>query len=309
MTPRLQGIRLAPKRQQGGVPRLRRRESRLVAVIAKRTQLLIALTAIAIVAIAYTATRNRQPRPFVVNAYQLAVSPDRADAAVRARIDTAVTAFLAAIPQHGQALGQPTAPITLQVYGDLQCSNVMQWFTTMLPRIINEFVRTNVLRIEYHSLETDTLNPSEFLTEQAATVAAAKQNRLWNFLETFYHEQGREYSNYVTNSFLVAIAKQVAGLHLKQWSGSINSQTAVTVARDDNFARSVGFHDTPAFRIGRTGGPLTDFAGRTVILYRKNLLGRTPSGEHVLIGRSHNLMHPLSLVDWYDIKKRINELI
>jgi protein-disulfide isomerase len=288
-----------------------RRESRVVAIRTKRTRLLIALAAIAVAAAttAYATTRHNKSQAIVVDRYTMAVSPNSVDIALRAQIDIEVNAFLVGIPQHGVALGQPTAPITLQVYGDLQCFNVREWFTTMLPRIVNEFVRTNVLRIEYHSLETDTLNPKEFLTEQAAALSAAKQNKLWNFLETFYYEQGQEYSNYVNVPFLTAIARQVAGLNLEEWSRAINRRTATTVAEDDHFARSVGFHDTPAFRIGRTGEPLTDFAGRTVILYRKDLISRTPRGERVVVGQSHNLMHPLSLVDWYDIKKRINELI
>jgi protein-disulfide isomerase len=311
MTPRSQRTHRAFHHYMRGGGLAPRLGLRIVAITTTRVRLLVALAAIATAAVvaASAATDHNQPQVPSISRYDIAMATNRAGVEARAFIDSKASTLLSAIPQHGVALGEPTAPITLQVYGDLQCLNVRGWFTRMLPRIVNEFVRTDVLRIEYHSLETDTINPKEFLTEQAAAISAAKQDKMWNFLETFYYEQGPEYTHYVTSAFLVAIAGQVPGLNIEQWSDAIDLQTANTAAKDDHFARSVGFHDTPAFRIGRTGEPLTDFAGRKVILYRKDLIGRTPSGERVLIGRSHNLMHPLSLVDWYDIKKRITELI
>ena len=67
----------------------------------------------------------------------------------------------------------------------------------MLPTLIQKYVRTGKLRIEYHSLETATREPEVFKTQQEAAYAAGKQNLGWYFIETFYHEQGEEDSGYV----------------------------------------------------------------------------------------------------------------
>jgi hypothetical protein len=87
------------------------------------------------------------------------------------------------------------------------------------------------------------------------------------------------------------------------------SDKARRASKDDRYPRSVGFHDTPAFRLGHTGGPLTDFSGRNIVIYRKLLVTRTASGERVAIGNKKELSHPLSLIDWYDLRKAIKELI
>jgi hypothetical protein len=83
---------------------------------------------------------------------------------------------------------------------------------------------------------------------------------------------------------------------------------AKTVVSDDHAARSFGFHDTPAFRIGRTGGELHNFSGRHVVVYRKFRFPRDreggPAGPPQPTARRAN---PLSLIDASDIKKAIDK--
>src|ERR1700757_3757976 len=67
------------------------------------------------------------------------------------RIQRHVAALFAGIPQHGVVLGQPTAPVTLQVFVDLEDGDGKLWFNEMLPSIIEKFVRTNVVRLELRS--------------------------------------------------------------------------------------------------------------------------------------------------------------
>ena len=40
-------------------------------------------------------------------------------------------------------------------------------------------------------------------------MAAGKQNKMWNFIELFYHQQGAEDSGYVNEDFIQGIAQQV----------------------------------------------------------------------------------------------------
>ena len=80
-----------------------------------------------------------------------------------------------------------------------------------LPFVINKWVRSGDLRIEYHSLETATREPETFKKQQVAALAAGKQNKTWYYIETFYHEQGEEDSGYVSENYLDGIAEQVPG--------------------------------------------------------------------------------------------------
>jgi protein-disulfide isomerase len=171
-----------------------------------------------------------------------------------------VTKLVGGIPQNGDVLGSPTAPVTLQYFGDLECPICKQFTLGALPSIIQKWVRTGKLRIEYRSLETATREPEVFKTQQTAALAAGKQGKMWNFLETFYHEQGEEDSGYVTESYIQGIAKQVPGLNLTQWTSDRDEPVyANQVAGDAHAANSAGFNGTPSFLIGKTGGGTKKF--------------------------------------------------
>jgi protein-disulfide isomerase len=174
--------------------------------------------------------------------------------------EKAVTALVGGVQQSGNVLGSPTAPVTLQYFGDLECPICRQFSLGALPSIIEKWVRSGKLRIEYRSLETATREPEVFKTQQVAALAAGKQSKMWNFIETFYHEQGEEDSGYVTESYLQGIAKQVSGLNLPQWISS-RDETALAsqVAADAQAANNAGFTGTPSFLIGRSGGAMTKF--------------------------------------------------
>jgi protein-disulfide isomerase len=219
----------------------------------------------------------------------LVLAHTNSQAAAENRIDREVSALLANIPQHASILGSPAAPITLEVFLDLKDPDSRSWFLKDLPAIINEFVRTGALKLEYHAYKTNTYSPQEFVKDQTAALAADAQNKLWNYIYTFFHEQGSEFTTYATESYLDNIARQVPGLNLSMWhtdryTGRREEQTTA----EDQTARTLGLHVTPSFRIGHTGGPLHDYAGHTVIKY----------GEQ----------HPIALPEASDIAKAIHEL-
>jgi protein-disulfide isomerase len=167
----------------------------------------------------------------------------------------AVKTLIGGIPQSGNALGDPKAPVTLQYYGDLECPICKEFTLGALPAIIEKWVRTGKVRIEYHSLETATREPEVFKTQQIAAYAAGKQDKAWDFIETFYHEQGEEDSGYVTESYIQGIAQQVPGLNLATWTSDRGEAgLANEVASDAQAASNAGFTGTPSFLIGKTGG-------------------------------------------------------
>ncbi|MGO9319315.1 MAG: DsbA family protein [Solirubrobacteraceae bacterium] len=170
-----------------------------------------------------------------------------------------VSALVGGIPQKGNVLGSPTAPVSLQYFGDLECPICQKFTLGALPTVISRWVRTGKLKIEYRSLETATREPEVFKAQQVAALAAGKQNKMWNFVETFYHEQGEEDSGYVTEKYIQGIASQVPGLNLALWTtdrGDPALATQVT-ATDAQAASNAGFNGTPSFLIGRSGGAMS----------------------------------------------------
>jgi protein-disulfide isomerase len=161
------------------------------------------------------------------------------------------------VPQNGAVLGDPDAPFTLVEFADLQCPYCARFDRLVLPAVIERFVRPGRLRLE--------LRPVAFLGPgssfgAAATVAAAPQDRMWQFADLFYRNQGPENSGYVTPQFLSRIA-DAAGLDFDRWQGESNSPRLVATLRANaRAARTARVSGTPNFRLGRTGGVLTPFA-------------------------------------------------
>ncbi|HEV7163732.1 MAG TPA: thioredoxin domain-containing protein [Solirubrobacteraceae bacterium] len=172
----------------------------------------------------------------------------------------AVEGLLAGIPQSGNVLGSPTAPVTLQYFGDLECPICKEFTLGALPTVIQKWVRSNKLKIEYRSLETATREPETFRTQQVAALSAGKQNKMWNFVEIFYHEQGEEDTGYVTEKYLQGLAEQVPKLNLSTWTSDRNNNALLSqVESDSQAASNAGFTGTPSFLLGKSGGTLTKF--------------------------------------------------
>jgi protein-disulfide isomerase len=168
-----------------------------------------------------------------------------------------VTTLLRDLPQNGNVLGRATAPVTLQYFGDLQCPVCRSFSSEALPSIVAKWVRPGKLRIEYRSLQTATREPEVFAAQQLAALAAGEQGKLWNFVETFYREQGEEGSGYVTEGFIEQVARQVPGLDLTRWaSDRSNPALAGQVVSDAQAANASHLGGTPAFLIGISGGEM-----------------------------------------------------
>jgi protein-disulfide isomerase len=166
--------------------------------------------------------------------------------------DREINALLAGIPQSGNALGSPTAPVTLQYFVDLQCPTARDFTLSSLPYVTRKWVRPGTVRLEFRSLRSVS-EPQTFDTQQAAALAAGMQDKLWYFLEYFYHEQGPEHSGYVTESYLASLAKQ-ADVDLAQWDEERDSpKLAAQVAEDEQLAYSTQLTGTPSFLVGPTG--------------------------------------------------------
>lgn len=166
-----------------------------------------------------------------------------------------VTALLADIPQKGTTLGSPEAPITLWIYADLQCPTVRLFIKSYLPSIINTWVRNGDVKLEYRSLQTDTSIERIFFQQEIAALAAGRQNRMWNFLLTFLHEQQQSNTGYVTEEFLSGIASQVPGLELAQWRRDRkDALLSRRVALGVYSAHQKDFSYTPSFLLGITRG-------------------------------------------------------
>jgi protein-disulfide isomerase len=160
-------------------------------------------------------------------------------------------ALLAGIPQHGITLGDPGAPVTLVEFGDLQCPACAQFATDTLPAIVTRYVRSGRVQISFRALDFIGAD-----SRRAAAMAAAlgQQDRLWQFVELAYHNQGLENSGYVTDRYLKALATAIPGVDLPRALAARTSAAAQSEREEArSLAREAHVAATPSFLIARAG--------------------------------------------------------
>jgi protein-disulfide isomerase len=172
-----------------------------------------------------------------------------------AAVDGRATARLfAGIPQDGIALGRPNAPVTLVEFADFQCPFCASFARDALPEIVRKYVRPGKVRIEYRALAFIG-SDSDVAREMA--LAAAQQDRLWQFGHLLFENQGEENSGWVTEERLEATANAVPGLDVER---ALADRSVAAVAEQaemaEHHARQFEISGTPAFLAGRTGGKL-----------------------------------------------------
>lgn len=164
------------------------------------------------------------------------------------QIDQEVTALLAGIPQQGTTLGSQDAPVTLQMFADLECPTVQRFVESYLPSILSDWVRTGTVKLEYRSLKTDTVDEDIFFSQEEAARAAGRQNRMWNFALTFVRQQGEHFTEYANDAFLVRIASQVPALSMGRWNRDRRDISLFKpIALNIHSAHGRGLRYTPSF--------------------------------------------------------------
>jgi len=169
--------------------------------------------------------------------------------------------LLDGIPQDGNVLGDPAAPVTLEEFADLQCPFCARFSTEVLPGLVREHVRRGRLRLV---LRTVIFLGADSERGARMAAAAAREDRQWQFVERFYARQGLEGTGYATDAFLRSVAREAgvdvdaafaarSGVPVENWLRRANAR-----------AETEQIDGTPSFRLGRTGSELRPFAPEAV---------------------------------------------
>jgi protein-disulfide isomerase len=159
------------------------------------------------------------------------------------------------IPQHGNLLGSPNAPVTMIEYIDLQCSACRVFETEIMPRIVPKYVRAGKVRLEARPIVA--IGPDS-QRGVLATLAAARQNRLFNFAQILYYNQGPENGGWLDDGMVEDAAASIPGLDVRALlkdrdSGAVRAQAT----RFADEANADGVSGTPTLYVGKSGGKRT----------------------------------------------------
>jgi protein-disulfide isomerase len=173
---------------------------------------------------------------------------------------TATAALFAGIPQRGTTLGSASAPVHVTEFADLQCPFCRESALTQLPSIVEQYVRPGKVSLGFRSLAF--IGPDSVRAARVAE-AAGRQDRLWNFVDLMYRNQGRENTGYVTDAYLRRLAAAVPGLDADR-AFAARDGAAVTKQLEAAQAQAtkLGVNSTPTFLVQRgSSAKLVDAAG------------------------------------------------
>jgi protein-disulfide isomerase len=164
---------------------------------------------------------------------------------------TEVNDSLKGIPQHGMTLGNPKAPVTMVEYIDLQCPICREFETVVMPDLIQNYVRPGKVKVEARVLKF--IGPDS-LKARNAMLAAAQQNKAFNFSQVLYANQGTENTGWVTDSMLGQIAASVPGMNVNELLSARNSSTVKSQgASFDKQGDADKVPGTPTIYVGPSG--------------------------------------------------------
>jgi protein-disulfide isomerase len=164
-----------------------------------------------------------------------------------------VRKLFAGIPQHDATLGDPSAPVTLVEFGDLQCPSCAIFAHDALPTIVSRYVRSGRVLLVFRGLH---IIGADSLRAARMAYALGEQNHLWEFADLMYANQGAENSSYVTDKYLQALAGAIPGVDVKlallrRASPTVTNAIAQAAAQ----ATQLQLKGTPSFLLSRTGQP------------------------------------------------------
>ena len=152
---------------------------------------------------------------------------------------------LAGIPQDDRLLGNPAAKITLIEYADAQCPGCRFYTEEIFPTVANDYVRPGKVKNEFRGfpfIGPDSVKALRFI------YAAGLQDKLWQFQEALYRNQGSENDGWVTDDLLREVTSEIAGLDVdKLFADAESDEIAAEVNAAPGEAQTAGVQGTPSF--------------------------------------------------------------
>jgi protein-disulfide isomerase len=118
------------------------------------------------------------------------------------------------VPQEGDRVGSSNAPVSIQIFNDLQCSSCRDDFLGTVPTLVEDYARPgNVqLLMRHYSVARNPLELGFFGAE-----AAAEQNYGWQYTYLFFRSQHEAERVGIDEEYLDTIAASIEELDEPEW--------------------------------------------------------------------------------------------
>jgi protein-disulfide isomerase len=118
------------------------------------------------------------------------------------------------VPQAGDRVGSADAPVSIQVFNDLQCSSCRTSFVAPIPELVEDYVRPGDVKLlmRHYSVARNPLELGFFAAE-----AAAQQGYGWQYTYLFFSNQDEAERFGVGEKFLESLAGSIGELDVGEW--------------------------------------------------------------------------------------------
>jgi protein-disulfide isomerase len=163
----------------------------------------------------------------------------------------AIQEQLGGVPQRGNTLGKSNAPISIIEYGDLQCPICANFSNTIMPSVVQDYIRQGKARITFRNFAFIGDDSNKLAL---ASLAAGLQNKQFYFNELVYANQGEENSGYATDAYIKKIFSSIPGLDVAKAMQDMKSQKVNDeFGKDMQLSQAAGISATPTLFVGRSG--------------------------------------------------------
>ena len=125
------------------------------------------------------------------------------------------------VPQEGDRLGSEDAPVTIQVFNDLQCGNCRADFLATIPGLVEGYARPGDVKLSDAPLlgRREPARARLFGAE-----AAAQQGYGWQYTYLFFRNQSEAQRFGIDNDFMASLAGSIGELNVPEWQEYLDSQ-------------------------------------------------------------------------------------
>lgn len=142
-----------------------------------------------------------------------------------------VQELIGGIPQLGDRLGPDDAPVTIDVFNDVQCTRCADYQLDVIDPLINDYVRTGEAQMIFRHYP---LGGKPVTLGGVAAEAAGEQDRQWQFIEVFVRNLDQVPQQGVSPEFLNEVAAAVPKLDTAAWEQANGGSDAEEAARSGN---------------------------------------------------------------------------
>lgn len=126
------------------------------------------------------------------------------------------------IPQEGDRLGPDDAPVSIQVFADLQCGSCRGEFLSTIPGLVEDSVRPGDVKLllRHYSVAENPVELGFYGAE-----AAAQQGYGWQYTYLFFRNQSEvERIGRVSEDFQASLAGSIGELAVPEWHEYLESE-------------------------------------------------------------------------------------